>query len=52
MNDDPETEETAATQMAKYGITREPADQFRYKEYRYSRLSDAVAQAKRDAPPL
>lgn len=52
MNDDPPIEETDASQMAKYGITREPADRFRYKEYRYSRLSDAVAQARRDAPPL
>lgn len=37
--------------MAKYGIARVPADQFHYKSYRYSKLSDAVAQAKRDLPP-
>lgn len=35
--------------MARYGITRIPADMFHYREYRYTRLSDAVAQAKRDA---
>lgn len=37
--------------MARYGITRVPADQCHYKEYRYSRLSDAIAQAKRETPP-
>jgi hypothetical protein len=35
--------------MARYGITRVPADMFHYGEYRYARLSDAVAQARRDA---
>lgn len=44
-------EATAAEQMALYGITRVPADQYRYKDYRYSKLSDAIAQAKRDKPP-
>lgn len=34
--------------MARYGITRVPADQFHYKSWRYSNLSDAVAQAERD----
>ena len=38
----------AAEIMTKYGITRVPADQFRYKTYRYSNLRGAVAQAKRD----
>ena len=41
-------EAAAAEQMAHYGITRVPADQYRYKDYRYSKLSDAIAQAKRD----
>lgn len=41
-------EATAAEQMALYGITRVPADQYRYKDYRYSKLSDAIAQARRD----
>jgi len=35
--------------MERFGITRVPADRFHYKSYRYSSLSDAVAQAKRDA---
>lgn len=39
----------ADAEMAWYGITRVPADMFHYREYRYARLSDAVAQAKRDA---
>jgi hypothetical protein len=34
--------------MTKYEITRIPADQFRYKTFRYSNLSDAVSQARRD----
>jgi len=38
----------AVEQMVLYGITRVPADQYRYKDYRYSKLSDAIAQAKRD----
>jgi hypothetical protein len=45
-------EAAAAEQMALYGITRVPADQYRYKEYRYSKLSDAIAQAKRNKRPL
>jgi len=41
--------DTEATElMAKYGITRIPADEFRYKSFRYSSLRDAVAQARRD----
>lgn len=41
-------EAAPAEQMARYGIIRVPADQYRYKDYRYSKLSDAIAQAKRD----
>lgn len=44
-------EAAAAEQMALYGITRTPADQFHYKHYRYSKLGDAIAQAKRELPP-
>jgi hypothetical protein len=36
-----------AEQMAKYGITRVPKDYFLYKEFRYTNLDDAIAQAKR-----
>jgi len=47
-----EPDDTAVAElMVRYGITRVPADQFHYKNYRYSRLGDAIAQAKRDAPP-
>jgi len=35
--------------MARYGITRVPADLFHYRKYRYAKLSDAVARAKRYA---
>lgn len=41
-------ETAAADEMARYGITRVPADQYRYKDYRYSKLGDAIAQARRD----
>ena len=36
--------------MARYGITRVPVDYFHYKQYRYTNLADAVAQAKRAQP--
>lgn len=44
----PPVDGEAAELMAQHGITRVPADQFHYKEYRYSKLGDAIAQAKRD----
>jgi hypothetical protein len=40
----------AAEEMAKYGITRVSTDYFHYKEYRYTSLDDAIAQAKRQHP--
>jgi hypothetical protein len=42
-------------EMGKHGITRVPVDYFHFGSYRYTNLSDAVAQAKRQAkgnPPL
>ena len=36
-------------EMRKYGITRVPVDYFHYKEFRYTRLDEAVAEAKRHA---
>lgn len=33
--------------MIKYGITRIPADYYQFKDYRYSKLEDAIAQAQR-----
>ena len=42
----------AAEEMAKYGITRVPTDYFHYKEYRYTSLDDAIAQAKRQHPAV
>jgi len=35
-------------EMAEFGITRVPADYFHYKDFRYTQLADAVAEAKRD----
>jgi hypothetical protein len=42
----------AAQEMAKYGITRVPTNYFHYKEYRYTSLSDALAEAKRQQPAV
>lgn len=46
-SDDAETPEKV--EMAKYGITRVPADYYCFQEYRYTNLADAIAQAKRSA---
>lgn len=35
--------------MAHYGITCEAVPRYHYKTWHYAKLSDAVAQAKRDA---
>jgi|GEM_PF-1659990 len=35
--------------MRSAGITRVPTDVFYYREYKYTNLKDAMAQAKRDA---
>ena len=34
--------------MARYGIIKVPAFRYHYRDWRYSTLDDAVAQAKRD----
>jgi hypothetical protein len=39
----------ARQKMEEYGITRVPTDSFRYRNFRYTNLQDALAQAKRDA---
>lgn len=46
-----ELDEGDAAKMHLYGITRMIGVQFQYREYRYSRLIDAIAQARRDHPP-
>lgn len=52
MNDPSELNGAAAAeQMAHYEITRIRVDHYRYKDYRYSKLSDAIAQARRDQKP-
>ena len=33
--------------MAKFNITRKPVDFFHYRQFRYTTLAEAVAQAKR-----
>jgi hypothetical protein len=48
----PSVADEAAEEMAKYCITRVPTDYFYYKEYRYTSLDDAIAQAKRQHPAV
>ena len=48
----PTVGDDAAEEMAKYGITRVPTDYFHYKEYRYTSLNDALAEAKRQQPAV
>jgi hypothetical protein len=36
-----------AKEMARYGITRVPADYYHYGAFRYTSLKDAIAEAKR-----
>ena len=40
----------AGDEMVRYGITRVPTDYFYCEDYRYTRLEDAIAQAKRQRP--
>jgi hypothetical protein len=41
-------QDTQAEELARHGITCVPADNFYYREFHYSNLKDAVAQATRD----
>lgn len=34
--------------MARFGVTKVPAYHYRYRDWRYSSLGDALAQARRD----
>lgn len=43
-------EATTAELLARYGITHVSVDRYHYKNYQYSKPSDAIAQAKRDKP--
>ena len=36
-----------AEEMLKFGITRVSIDHFHYKDFRYTNVKDAIAQAKR-----
>jgi hypothetical protein len=46
----PTVGDAAAEKMAEYGITRVAVDYFHYKDYRYTNLDDAIAQAHREHP--
>jgi hypothetical protein len=39
---------TQAEDMTKYAITRVPVDYFHYRQFRYTNVADAIAQARRD----
>lgn len=39
----------AEHEMTRLGIIRVPADYFRYRDFRYTNLQDALARARRDA---
>lgn len=34
-------------EMARFGIARVPVDRFHFREFRYTNLKDAIAEAKR-----
>ncbi|MGC8534195.1 MAG: hypothetical protein ACP5QR_01540 [Rhizomicrobium sp.] len=44
------TKATDAEEMERYGIVLIPVDYFHFGNFRYTRLKDAVAQAKRGTP--
>jgi hypothetical protein len=43
----PEDDAAAREVMLKHGITRVPTAYYLFKDYRYTKLEDAVAQAER-----
>lgn len=42
---------TDAGEMSRYGITRVPVDYFHLGEFRYTSLTDAIAEARRRDDP-
>lgn len=44
----PLSDAEAVEQMERHGITPIVTHEYRYKDYRYSNLADAIAQADRD----
>jgi hypothetical protein len=44
---EPQSVAQEAAEMARYGITRVPVDYFHFREFRYSNLADALAEAIR-----
>lgn len=43
---------TTEAEIAKYGITRSTVDYFHYRDFKYTNLNDALAQAKREVNGL
>ena len=39
-------------EMAKYGITRSTVEYFHYRDFKYTNVNDALAQAKREEKKL
>lgn len=48
VEENPTAEKNSHDEMAKYGITRISVDQYHYKQYRYTHLNEAIAQAERE----
>jgi len=46
----PDVTADAAAELARLGITRIPVDYYRFGEFRYANLDDAIAQARRQRP--
>jgi len=44
-----DTAKLSTEKMDKYGITCVPVDYFYFRNYRYTNLDDAIAQANREA---
>ncbi len=49
---DDDSTRIAYDEMARLGITRVPVDYFYFKEFRYTQLEDALAQARREGPAV
>lgn len=50
--DDVEAERRAEEEMARFGITRVPVTYFHFGNFKYTRLEDALAQARRATPGM
>jgi hypothetical protein len=52
VQDKAKIDQATKNKMSQFGIVRTTTDVFRVGKYKYSKLSDAIAQAKRDKEKL